>query len=34
MARVRTRDRRQNQTGRYRDLKDDSFVNPSTAKRS
>ena len=34
MARARTGDRRQNQTGRYRDLKDDSFVNPSTAKRS
>ena len=34
LARVRTRHRRQNQTGRYRGLKDDSFVNPSTAKRS
>ena len=31
LARVRTRDRGQNQTGRYRGLKDDSFVNPSTA---
>ena len=34
LARVRVRDRRQNQTRRYRGLKDDSFVNPSTAKRS
>ncbi len=34
LARVRTRDRRQNQTGRYRGLKDDPSVNPSTAKRS
>ena len=31
VARVRTRNRGQNQTGRYRGLKDDSFVNPSTA---
>ena len=34
LARLRTRNRGQNQAGRYRGLKDDSFVNPSTAKRS